>query len=59
MEAYGCVLDRICGSHHIYTHPRYEGIITIPKPHRGADVKPPFCWQALKAIQEMVSYGDE
>ena len=61
VKAYGWVLDRIAqNNHYFYVHPDYEGaIINIAKPHRGGDVRPYYCNNALKRIQEVASYDDE
>lgn len=30
LERHGWSLDRIQGSHHIYTHPRSENVLSVP-----------------------------
>ena len=47
---------RTAGSHWIYAHPGYEGIVNVPQPHHGADVKRVYCRQALAAIGEVEGY---
>jgi len=57
LEMHGWTLDRIArNNHYIYVHPDYEGIVNIPKPHRGSDVKPVYCRHALQAIEEVAGY---
>lgn len=34
LQANGWVLDRIRGSHHIFTHPEKEGHVTVPHPKK-------------------------
>lgn len=57
VESFGFVLDRVNGSHYIYKHSGYDGIVTIP--HHGGDVPRPFCWQALDAIEEILEYYED
>jgi predicted RNA binding protein YcfA (HicA-like mRNA interferase family) len=59
LEAYGFVLDRIHGSHYVYTHSRLERILTVPKPHGTSEVKPVYCRQALEAIEDIIAFEDE
>jgi len=56
--SYGFALDRIRGSHHIFKHPGYTGIVNVQKPHPGGDVQPAICMQALRAIQEVIEFDD-
>ncbi len=53
LELHGWELDRISGSHHIYRHEDYEGIISLPRPHGGAELKRIYCRQAMEAIAEV------
>lgn len=59
VESYGFRIDRVTGSHHIYKHPAFQGIVNIQKPHHGSDVQPRICKQALSAIEEVIEYYDE
>jgi len=60
LEMHDWALDRIARkNHYIYIHEDYEGVVSIPRPHRGSDVKSPYCWRALRAIQEVADYDDE
>ena len=34
LEATGWRLDRIRGSHHVYTHPQNPNIVTVPHPRK-------------------------
>lgn len=34
LEAAGWRLDRVRGSHHVYTHPNNPNIITVPHPKK-------------------------
>jgi len=57
LEMHDWTLDRIgSNNHYIYVHPDYEGIVNIPKPHKGSDVKRPYCQHALRAIEEVTDY---
>jgi len=56
LELHDWELIRTAGSHHIYTHPSYEGIVTLPRPHGGSDVRRTYCRQALAAISEVEGY---
>ncbi len=59
LELHGWELDRIAGSHHIYRHNNYEGIVVLPRPHHGPELKRPYCRQALEAIAEVEGYEQE
>jgi predicted RNA binding protein YcfA (HicA-like mRNA interferase family) len=48
---------RVAGSHHIYTHPAYEGIVSLPEPHHGSEINRVYCRQALAAITEVEDYA--
>ena len=57
LEMHDWTLERIAkNNHYIYVHPNYEGTVNIPKPHKGTDVKPPYCRNALRAIEEVAGY---
>lgn len=58
VEMYGCVLDRIEGSHYIYVHSGLRRPIVLQKPH-GSDFPPPFCRQTLEHIEEIIEFEDE
>jgi predicted RNA binding protein YcfA (HicA-like mRNA interferase family) len=34
LEAAGWVLDRVRGSHHVFTHPTRRGIVVVPHPRK-------------------------
>lgn len=47
-------------SNHYHIHPSHLGaIINTARPHQGQDVKPAYCRNALKTIQETVDYDEE
>lgn len=50
LEIRGWTLQRIRGSHHIYTHPDYTAILTIPV-HGNEDLKRGTLNQLLKSAQ--------
>jgi predicted RNA binding protein YcfA (HicA-like mRNA interferase family) len=57
LEMHDWTLDRIAkNNHYIYVHPDYEGIVNLPKPHKGSDVKPVYCRHAIRAIEEVADY---
>jgi predicted RNA binding protein YcfA (HicA-like mRNA interferase family) len=39
LEGKGWQLDRISGSHHVYSHPEFDKRVTVPV-HGNADLKP-------------------
>ena len=57
VEAYGCVLARVKGSHYIYTHSRLNRPIVIP--YHGSDVKPGVCRQVVKTLLEEIIPEEE
>ncbi len=52
LKAFGFTLERISGSHHIFTHPNWDGILNIQ--NRRGEVKPYQVRQAIKAIEEVI-----
>jgi len=57
LEAHGWTLERIArDNHYLYVHPDYEGIVNVPRPHQGSEVKSVYCRNALQAIKEVAGY---
>lgn len=34
LKWHGWELDRVCGSHHVFVHPDYRCIVTVPHPRK-------------------------
>ena len=51
LKSFGFTLERVSGSHHIFTHPAWDGILNIQ--NRGGEAKPYQVRQAIKAIEEV------
>lgn len=56
LKAFGFSLERVTGSHHIFTHPKWDGILNIQD--RGGEAKPYQVRQAIKAIEEVLKCTD-
>jgi predicted RNA binding protein YcfA (HicA-like mRNA interferase family) len=56
LEMHGWELRSSEGSHFIYVHLHYEGIVSLPRPHHGSEVKRHYCREALRAIGEVEGY---
>ncbi|MBZ0315498.1 MAG: type II toxin-antitoxin system HicA family toxin [Anaerolineae bacterium] len=50
LEAFGFVLDRVSGSHHVFSHPSISELLVI-QPNRNNQVKPYQIRQFLKLIE--------
>lgn len=51
LMAFGFVLERTRGSHHIFTHPRIDEILSI-QPNPQSDAKPYQVRQFLKLVEQ-------
>ena len=58
LERYEWILHAVAGSHHIFKHKDYQGIVVIPRPHHGRHVGRRYCEQALEAIRELMGYDE-
>ena len=56
LKAFGFVLERVSGSHYIFTHPAWDGILNMQ--NRGGEAKPYQIRQAIKAIEEVQKCTD-
>ena len=56
LKAFGVVLERVSGSHYIFTHPAWDGILNIQ--NQGGEAKPYQIRQAIKAIEEVQKCTD-
>lgn len=54
LELHDWELKRISGSHHIFSHVGYMGVLSIPR--HGKHVKEIYCKRALRAIEEIEGY---
>jgi len=52
LQAFGFTLERISGSHYIFTHPAWDGILNIQD--RKGEAKPYQVRQAVRAIEEVI-----
>jgi len=56
LELHGWECINSEGSHFIYAHQAYQGIVNLPKPHYSVEVLRTYCRQALGAIREVEGY---
>lgn len=61
MEGYGFRLKPSSGgSHRVFYHPQYEGIVTVTEPHGTSDgVKRAYIRNALSAVDEICEKNEE